>query len=737
MDYNNKYLKYKLKYNLLKKLIGGFKLTDYQEGFLYPKMIKYYTKFQDYFNAILLYINILELKDFFEPDKQKLIKKILQYKKIKDLDFNNITDIKYFLNLLIEEIKNNFKLKDYNELFEMLEELCKLNDIINIKKLYKQVFDKLKIIIEKLLNIILKSDLRKEILKNFFNIFIENKEEHINIQYASFVFLSFFLEFELFLITYSKIPYNYFIKDPFNFQYKLWDLTYIIVFNNNKKKIWETNTTINIFNEKFSDNILDILEKYATYLEEVYENFINALYQQYKDIPDFDTIFYNNDYERAYDHLNHDWYNKIIQIDPKFNQQLSTFFTNYIIKNHKYNTSQVGLFDFVFSLNHTRSCITMTTLKVYFATRLHLPNFHVILQNKKENTNVQQHSTITELLPCNYLSHWVCDDKQCFQSMQHMDTTQKLDIYDEKVEVFIALLFDIYNKYNELNENEIITQQKEYILNLIFKLLLDNNRLELFNKHYYWINFIDKSTLEKMKEKVKALPNKYLNLEQILDESKRPIFFEMLQKVKNDGLVLKHASEELRNNKTIVLTAIEQNGLALEFASEELRKDKEVVLKAIENNGLALEFASKELRKDYDIVLKAVKNDGLALKNADSTLQNNYNIVLSAIKQNAQALIYSGKIMQGNTLIIAEAIQHDISLLQYAYSSIKADKTFILNTVEKNGLALEFASEKLRNDKDVVLKAISNNPDSFNFASDTLKKNIDILLLYYNHPLII
>ena len=74
----------------------------------------------------------------------------------------------------------------------MLENLYKLNDIINIKKIYKQVFDKLKIIIEKLLNIILKSNLRKEILKNFFNIFIENKEEHINIQYASFVFLSFF-----------------------------------------------------------------------------------------------------------------------------------------------------------------------------------------------------------------------------------------------------------------------------------------------------------------------------------------------------------------------------------------------------------------------------------------------------------------------------------------------------------------------------------------------------------------
>jgi hypothetical protein len=166
--------------------------------------------------------------------------------------------------------------------------------------------------------------------------------------------------------------------------------------------------------------------------------------------PDFPKEFYLNPDKKEYNHLKHGWYKKIIKKDPNFNEELSKFITSYINENHEYNTHQVGLFDFVFSLNHTRSCITMTTLKVYFVTRLHLSNFNIILQNEKDNYDVKQHDSIIGLLSCNYLSHWVCDDKQCFQSMKDMDTTQKLDIYDEKIQVFIALLFDIYNRYNKL-----------------------------------------------------------------------------------------------------------------------------------------------------------------------------------------------------------------------------------------------------------------------------------------------
>jgi hypothetical protein len=42
-------------------------------------------------------------------------------------------------------------------------------------------------------------------------------------------------------------------------------------------------------------------------------------------------------------------------------------------------------------------------------------------------------------------------------------------------------------------------------------------------------------------------------------------------------MILVHASDELRNDREVVLTAIKQNGLALKYASKELQADPELI----------------------------------------------------------------------------------------------------------------------------------------------------------------
>jgi hypothetical protein len=51
----------------------------------------------------------------------------------------------------------------------------------------------------------------------------------------------------------------------------------------------------------------------------------------------------------------------------------------------------------------------------------------------------------------------------------------------------------------------------------------------------------------------------------------------ILKTVQVDGLILVHASDELRNDREVVLTAIKQNGLALKYASKELQADPELI----------------------------------------------------------------------------------------------------------------------------------------------------------------
>ena len=49
-----------------------------------------------------------------------------------------------------------------------------------------------------------------------------------------------------------------------------------------------------------------------------------------------------------------------------------------------------------------------------------------------------------------------------------------------------------------------------------------------------------------------------------------------------------------------MLAAVTQNGNALQYASDELKNDKDVVLAAVTQNGNALGYASAELRNDKD-----------------------------------------------------------------------------------------------------------------------------------------
>jgi hypothetical protein len=51
-----------------------------------------------------------------------------------------------------------------------------------------------------------------------------------------------------------------------------------------------------------------------------------------------------------------------------------------------------------------------------------------------------------------------------------------------------------------------------------------------------------------------------------------------------------------------VLAAVQQNGYALEYASDELKKEREIVLTAMRSDRDALQFASKELQNDCKIV---------------------------------------------------------------------------------------------------------------------------------------
>ena len=75
----------------------------------------------------------------------------------------------------------------------------------------------------------------------------------------------------------------------------------------------------------------------------------------------------------------------------------------------------------------------------------------------------------------------------------------------------------------------------------------------------------------------------------------------LLQQIQQDGWALRNASEDLKNNREIVLAAVKQDGDALRYASEDIKIDKEIVMAAVKQQGYALQYASAALRNDRDI----------------------------------------------------------------------------------------------------------------------------------------
>ena len=70
----------------------------------------------------------------------------------------------------------------------------------------------------------------------------------------------------------------------------------------------------------------------------------------------------------------------------------------------------------------------------------------------------------------------------------------------------------------------------------------------------------------------------------------------------NDGQVLYYASEALRDDKDVVISAVTNKPIILKYASYRLRHDKDVAIAAVsKGKAKVLEYISPELREDEEI----------------------------------------------------------------------------------------------------------------------------------------
>ena len=141
----------------------------------------------------------------------------------------------------------------------------------------------------------------------------------------------------------------------------------------------------------------------------------------------------------------------------------------------------------------------------------------------------------------------------------------------------------------------------------------------------------------------------------------------MLKAVDTCGFALKYASDELKNDKEMVLFAIKSSSatyqrdpyIVLRYASEEMKANKDVVLAAVMINGQSLQYASEALREDKDIILAAAINNLWSLTYASPVLREDKAFVIELVKKvGKSALKFFGKTMQSDADILEAAKQY-------------------------------------------------------------------------------
>jgi|GEM_PF-2488056 len=150
-------------------------------------------------------------------------------------------------------------------------------------------------------------------------------------------------------------------------------------------------------------------------------------------------------------------------------------------------------------------------------------------------------------------------------------------------------------------------------------------------------------------------------------------------------------------------------------------------LKTVQLNGLSLEYASEEYKNNITIVTAAVKQNVKALQFASDEIREREKFINECITQDITAFYFAGdKIRQNESFVTAIIDKHGINLLRYAASSLQNNKAFIMKLLKKHPIALKYAPE-LRKDKEFVVEQVLLDPLNFRYAHPDLRKDKELV----------
>ncbi|HLM84226.1 MAG TPA: DUF4116 domain-containing protein [Candidatus Bathyarchaeia archaeon] len=219
---------------------------------------------------------------------------------------------------------------------------------------------------------------------------------------------------------------------------------------------------------------------------------------------------------------------------------------------------------------------------------------------------------------------------------------------------------------------------------------------------------------------------------------------------------LERASEDLRADKDIVMTAISEcvragrNFFSLDLASEELRADKDVVLASFGASSDNFRYASENLRGDKEVVLAAIRAGGHGasldiLKYASEEMRDDdevATVVLHDKHDTRKNFEFLSERLRSDKGIALAALAHrdNGKLICLVSENLQGDRDVAMKSILSGNIKLENISEELRSDKNFLLEVMDklDGYDSVKFytgLSPEMQKDKKIIIsLISSHP---
>lgn len=226
----------------------------------------------------------------------------------------------------------------------------------------------------------------------------------------------------------------------------------------------------------------------------------------------------------------------------------------------------------------------------------------------------------------------------------------------------------------------------------------------------------------KMPEEYKNLPEEYKNNKKYV-----------LEAAKRSPSILEHVAAEFKNDKEIIKEIIEESRIgyeALFYTSENLKNDKDLILLAVNKEGQALQYASEELKNDKEVISTALFNNKNAFKYVSDELKDNKNFVSEMMKQfNPKILSKVEYSILPNYVDVGFLFGRKQvgNILEHVSDRLKNDKGLVLHSIENEiGFSLDYVSEKLKDNKEIVFAAVGKRSSNFKYASETLRNDKEL-----------